>query len=115
MKNFHPLSFGLGLGTGLIVLALFVGGLRMTAGNNRARAGFGGNFQQFQDNPQNVARMAQRFGMTEADLQKELDDGKSLRDIAQEHGVQFGARGAGQAGSAFAGGALGAASTASSR
>lgn len=96
MKNFHPLSFGLGLGSGLLILLLVFGGMRVFAGNNRARFGGpnGGNWQQFQgDNGgPNLARMAERFGMTEEELQKELDSGKTMQQIAQEHGVQFGGR-----------------------
>ncbi len=37
-----------------------------------------------------MSRMAERFGMTEADLQKEIATGKTMQQIAQEHGVQFG-------------------------
>jgi hypothetical protein len=36
--------------------------------------------------------MAQRLGVTEDALRQELATGKTLQQIAQEHGVQFGDR-----------------------
>ena len=92
MKSFHPLSFALGLGSGLLVLVLFVGTMRMMTGGQRGRldAQNGGNFRQFGGNGgPNTARMAQRLGMTEAELQAEIDGGKTMQQIAQEHGVTF--------------------------
>lgn len=38
-----------------------------------------------------IKDMAERFGMTEAELQAELDAGKTLPEIATEHDVEFGA------------------------
>lgn len=92
MKTFHPLSFGIGLGSGLLVLVLVFGAMRVFGGS--ARGGFppnGGNFQQMRgaNGGPNAAMMAERFGMTEAELQAELDSGKTMQQIAEEHGVEF--------------------------
>src|SRR5438105_1912438 len=84
MKNFHPLSFGLGLASGLLILMLVFGGMRVFG-----RPAGGGTFAGGNGGPRNITRMAQRLGMTEADLQKEIDGGKTMQEIAQEHGVTF--------------------------
>lgn len=92
MKTFHPLSFGIGLGSGLLVLVLIFGAMRVFGGP--ARGGFppnGGNFQQMRGangGGQNTAMMAERFGMTEAELQAELDSGKTIQQIAEEKGIE---------------------------
>jgi hypothetical protein len=39
--------------------------------------------------------MAQRLGITQDQLQQELNSGKTFQQIAQEHGVQMGAGGRG--------------------
>lgn len=92
MKSFHPLSFGLGLGTGVLVLVLVFGGMRAFGGGRRGPGGFAGqgngNFQRM-GGPMDTAAMAQRLGMTEAELQAELDAGKNFRQIAEERGVQM--------------------------
>jgi hypothetical protein len=80
----HPLSFGLGIASGVIVLLLVVFTMRMVGGNRYGARNFGGN------GGPNIARMAERFNMTEADLQKEIDSGKTMQEIAAEHGAQFG-------------------------
>ncbi|NOS67250.1 MAG: hypothetical protein HOO67_02700 [Candidatus Peribacteraceae bacterium] len=91
MQRLHPFSFGLGLASGLVVLLLIIGGMRVMGGSSR-RGTFTGS------GGMNITRMAERFGMTEAELQAELDGGKTMQQIAQEHGVQFGG-GRGQFGS----------------
>ena len=82
MKSIHPLSFLLGILSGFIVLILLVGGLHLL--------GFGQSSGGA--NSPNLARMAQRFGITQSELQSELSGGKTIQQIAQEHGVQFGGR-----------------------
>jgi hypothetical protein len=98
MKTFHPLSFGLGLGSGLLVLVLIFGAMRIFGGP--ARGGFprdSRNFQQMRgaNGGPNVGMMAERFGMTEAELQAELDSGKTMQQIAEEHGIELPAGGRG--------------------
>lgn len=81
-------SFGLGVVSGMVVLGIAVGGLHLFS--PRAQAGLRGGFQQGQGGGMNAAFMAQRMGISEADLQKELDSGKTMQQIATEHGVTFG-------------------------
>jgi len=97
MNTPHLPSLGLGILSGLIVLVVISAGLHLAAAPSTSAAAAG--------RAPNLTRMAQRFGMTEADLQKEMADGKTLQQIAQEHGVTFGGRG-GQGGGAqnFGGG-----------
>ncbi len=82
MKSIHPLSFILGLVSGLIVLLIISAGLHLLSSSNSGTSG----------NGPSLARMAQRFGITQAELQKELSGGKTIQQIAQEHGIQFGNR-----------------------
>ncbi len=96
MKHFQPLSFALGLLSGFLILLILVKGWDLVHpsqnngyfranGNNQpfgSGQGGGGGF--------NISRMAERLGMTEADLQKELDSGKTFQEIAQERGVPLG-------------------------
>jgi hypothetical protein len=101
MKSFHPLSFIYGLASGLVVLLLFVGVMRLVNPSRGYARGGGFNVS----NPQMITRMAQRFGMSETDLQAELKSGKTLQQIAQEHGVQFGGgRNGGNGGGNYNGG-----------
>jgi hypothetical protein len=83
MKTFHPLSFGLGLVSGCLILFLAVSMFHIGAAP-RVQGRFAGN------GGPNLERMAQRFGMTQDELQKEIDSGKTMQQIAAEHGVQFG-------------------------
>ncbi|MEI8230736.1 MAG: hypothetical protein WCG83_06415 [Candidatus Peregrinibacteria bacterium] len=100
MKQFSILSFCIGMLSGFLVLWIVVGGYRWmftaststttasaTTGAGR-RAGGGGS-------PANLATIAKQLNMTEADLQKELATGKTIKQIATEKGVQltFGNRG----------------------
>jgi len=91
MKNFHLLSFALGIVSGFLVLFLVIGGYRLVrpARSGIPASGPGAWQQQGGTGAPNIARMAQRFGMTEAELQKELDSGKTLQDIAKEKGVSL--------------------------
>lgn len=93
MRRFHPLSFSLGLLSGLLVLVLFAGGMRLL---QPAPSGFPGNRgarQQQGTGGSNLSRMAERLGMTEQELQSALTSGKSLQDIAKERGVDLPAGG----------------------
>jgi hypothetical protein len=87
MQRFHPLSFVLGIVSGLVILVLVAGTMRMftPASSATARSGGFGN-----GGTQNLSRLSQRLGISESDLQKELASGKTLQEIAQEHGVQLG-------------------------
>lgn len=81
-------SFGLGIASGLVIMLILVGGSRMLhPAPQNARGGFGAGGPP---NAQMLTRMATRLGMSEADLQKELDAGKTMQQIAQEHGVPMG-------------------------
>ncbi|MFA6039367.1 MAG: hypothetical protein WCV62_01400 [Candidatus Peribacteraceae bacterium] len=93
MKTFHPLSFALGLASGLLVLLILAGSWRLIRpAPNPGSFPMGGNFQE---GGAGLSRMAERLGMTEADLQKELDSGKTLQEIAAERGVEMPAGGRG--------------------
>ena len=83
MPKFHTQSFGLGFISGLVVLIIVIGGFRLVTGQRRTGFGGGGGGM-------NIARMADRMGISEDALQKELDSGKTMQQIAEEHGVQFG-------------------------
>jgi len=87
MKNFNLLSFVLGIASGALVLFLVVGGYRMVRPANSATRMSGRTFQQGGNGGFNLSRMAQRLGMTEADLQAALSSGKTMQDIAKEKGV----------------------------
>ncbi len=91
MKPFHPLSFTLGLASGLIVLVIVVGSWRLASPSTGAPR-MNGTFQQTGGiggpggaGP-NTARMAERLGITEAELQEALDSGKTMQQIAEERG-----------------------------
>lgn len=86
MKALHTSSFLLGLASGALILTLIFGGLRLLGAPSQSAS------QQGQGSSMSLDRMAERFGMTTSELQKELDSGKTIRDIAQEHGAQFGGR-----------------------
>ncbi len=87
MKTPHPLSFVLGLVSGFVVLFVVIGGLRIVG---IGTSGTAGASAQGRTGAFSISRMAQRLGMTEADLQKELDSGKTFQQISQEHGVTGG-------------------------
>ena len=80
MKKIHLPSFGLGIVSGLLILLLVSGGMKLMnkTGDGNGANGFG------------LARMAERLNISESDLQKELQSGKTFQQIAQEHGVQYG-------------------------
>lgn len=86
-------SFGLGIASGLLVLVIVSFSMRLLPGSSAVAAG-----GAFQRQGANTARMAQRMGITEAELQKELASGKTFQQIAEEHGVTLPARGGFQQG-----------------
>ena len=90
MKNIHLSSFILGLASGALLLVVAVSGMRSFGFGQTNSAAQSGQFQQGQRGVQSLSRMAQRLGISEADLQKELDGGKTMQQVAEEHGVQFG-------------------------
>lgn len=92
MKRFDPLSFCAGIGTGVLVLLVVFGASRaLHAGSTQQRPAWQQNAAagRFQGGAGNTARMAERFGMTEDELQAELDAGKTVQEIAAEHGVDM--------------------------
>lgn len=80
MTKIHPLSFALGLGTGVLLFVIAFSGLRLLHPATTPARTFGN-----QQGGQNITRTAERLGMTEAEVQKELDSGKTMRDIMAEH------------------------------
>ncbi len=88
--NFHLRSFVFGVASGLLILLIVVGGYRVlkpssqtmqsSTGTSEVQSGQGGL---------STSRMAQRFGITEAELQQELASGKTMQQIASEHGVTY--------------------------
>jgi len=102
MKNFHPTSFILGLVSGILILFLFVGGKHLLWPSTQTGTVTGREaFQQGGGAGANTSRMAQRLGMTEDELKKELASGKTFQEIAKEKGVTLGV-GRGQTGSGTA-------------
>lgn len=95
MKRIHPLSFGLGIVSGMIILFVVVSGMRTLGFGQSGATAQNGQYQQGQRGAPSLSRMAQRLSISEADLQKELDSGKTMQQIAAEHGVQFGSGGRG--------------------
>lgn len=92
MKKFHLPSFVLGLLAGIVLLTLSVTRFRLVRGSHNATSQRSVNSQQFQNGsgqPRNLSRMAERLGITEVELQKELDSGKTMQEIATEYGVDF--------------------------
>jgi len=90
MRQFHPVSFILGVATGLAMLMLFVGAFRLLGPS--AEPGFppmgGGNWEQRQGGSPNIGRMADRLGMTEEELRTEMESGKTVQEIARERGIE---------------------------
>lgn len=94
MKNMHLPSYGAGFVTGLLVLGVFwtghaVFGSKPVAPVMQQRQ-FGGPNGGGADR---MAGMAERMGISVEELQKELDTGKTMQQIAEEHGVTFGGGG----------------------
>lgn len=95
MKQFNILSFGLGILTGVIVLLLVGGSLRlMRPSPDSATRNMQGAGQE-----QRLQRMADTLEMSVADLQKELESGKTMQEIAAERGKELPAGGPGRMGS----------------
>jgi hypothetical protein len=82
MTKIHPLSFALGLASGAILLVLTVSGFTLIQPVAVPARSFGSQGGQ----QMNIARTAERLGMTEEAVQKELDSGKTMREIMEEHG-----------------------------
>ena len=86
MKSFDAKSFGLGLLSGFVALFVLASGYHVfhpvqQRGYFMMNGGQGG---------MNTSRMAQRLGISEDELKQELASGKTMQQIAQEHGVTFG-------------------------
>lgn len=101
MKQFHLLSFVIGILSGFFALWMIVGSYRWIVSSTSSVASAsvttGGSRRQGNGAAPNLARFAQQLNMTEAALQKELATGKTIKQIATEKGVtlHFGNRGTG--------------------
>jgi hypothetical protein len=104
MKNLHIYSFVTGIASGALLLVIFSTGVHILHPHTATAATTG---RTFQGGAANTARMAQRLGITEAELQKELDSGKTMQQIAAEHGVTFGGGRRGGSGSTLTGSGAG--------
>ena len=93
LNKFHPSSFVLGIVSGLVVLFLLASAMRFIrpAGpGSRTPSRTHTTGQRRPSGPsQNLSSVAEQLGMTEADLRKELQSGKNLRDIAKERGIEL--------------------------
>ncbi|MDD4627992.1 MAG: hypothetical protein PHE68_01200 [Candidatus Peribacteraceae bacterium] len=106
MKNFHLSSFILGLISGALVLFLIVGGKQLLWPSQTVTTNAGTWQQQQGNSGQNTARMAQRLGMTQDELQKALASGKTIQEIAKEKRIELPAGGFGQRNGTASGGTL---------
>lgn len=90
MKNFQWKSYVLGLVTGILLLLLIAGGMRLTAGSSTGTARTS-SFQRQRglQGGMNLSAIATKLGMTQADLESALKSGKTLRQLAEEHGVDI--------------------------
>ncbi|GEM_PF-6267863 len=100
MKTLHAFSFLLGVGSGLLVMAVVWGvmhimdpGVQALPEDTVTRQG-GFPARRFGSGGLNVPAMAERLGMTQEELQNALDEGKTMREliIEREH-VMRGASG----------------------
>lgn len=115
MKNFNLKSYLVGLGTGLVILVVFIFAKPYVSPETQTQFPRGGQFDsqqrgQFQGqqggqggqfppegmqpqggmmNEERLQSMAEQFGMTVEELQAEMDAGKTLPEIAEEHGVEL--------------------------
>ncbi|MDD4318803.1 MAG: hypothetical protein PHW10_00540 [Candidatus Peribacteraceae bacterium] len=96
MKSIHPLSFVLGFVSGLVILLVVAGGLRLFGSSRSGMPARNGAWQQNAGQGIGAGRMAERLGMTEEDLQKELAAGKTMQEIAAERGAEMPGRGMGR-------------------
>lgn len=92
MKRFDFTSFVAGVVGGILLLLLFMAGTRTATLFRSPDTVAPGTRQLRQGNRQgfNLSNMAERLGMTEAELQTELQSGKTFRDIAAEKGIDLG-------------------------
>ncbi|MBU0767384.1 hypothetical protein KKF55_06465 [Patescibacteria group bacterium] len=99
MKHLHLPSYLIGLGCGVTVLLLFFGAKAALSTSSTEDFPQNENWQQrtqedgmrprVGDETQRTQRMAESFGMTVEDLQKELDSGKTMMEIAEEREVEM--------------------------
>lgn len=84
----------MGLGSGILILVIVFGGMRLLKGSGTDAQRLTGGNEQFQDGMRmNTAAMAERLGMTEAELQAELDAGKTMQELLTEAGIEMPQRG----------------------
>jgi len=92
MSIFQPKSYFLGIATGIVILLLVQGGMTLKNWSSSTASQASGSSTQRQRGQGagfNLSTAATRLGMTQAELENELKAGKSLRDIATAHGVDF--------------------------
>lgn len=85
MKTIHPLSFIAGAVTGCLLLLIVNSAIHWMhpVRTNQFMQPDGNRAFQTQD----PAAIAERLGMSEEDLQKELSSGKTMPEIMREHGM----------------------------
>jgi len=88
MKTFHSPSFVYGLVSGIIILFLVAGVMRLAGPQGRS-AGPRDRVGQRMGMGQDLKGIAEQFNMTEEELRTALKSGKNLRDLAAERGVAF--------------------------
>ncbi len=93
MSFFQPRSYLLGVLAGAVILMLILGGFvlkqKLTSLPTTAATTSAGRLRGQGGQGFNMSTMAQQLKMTQAELEAELKTGKSFRDIATEHGVDF--------------------------
>lgn len=87
----HGASLATGFGLGVLFLVI-VFGIQSLVGTDATDAPFErGGYRQFPAGAreERMDAMAEQFGMTRDALQQQLDDGKTMQEIAAEHGVDM--------------------------
>lgn len=89
MKKFNLKSYLTGLFSGLLVCLFVLAVFKLfQPDNNQIRPRYPQNITGLRDDPERLEMMAERFGMTAEELQAELDAGKTMREIAEEKGLE---------------------------
>ncbi|MBU2213562.1 hypothetical protein KKC44_02035 [Patescibacteria group bacterium] len=99
MKRLHIPSYLIGLACGVAVLLLYFGFQKAFSPSSSEGFPQQGNWQQrtqgddtrfpVVDDAARTQRMAETLGMTVEELEKELESGKTMMEIAEERGVEM--------------------------
>jgi len=97
MKKIDRQSFVIGLVSGTVICA--IGLILQNVGGDEGQSEFvrtpqRGGIERAEriepaEDDERLKRLAESFDITEEELQAEMDSGKSLQDIAEEHGVDM--------------------------